>query len=324
MASPADRPVGSVDPTKLHYTLAPPGAGSSGPRPLATVVLPCHNEAGHVVREVERIAHAMDTSGVSYELLVVDDGSTDSSPRLLREVLPRFPQMRLMPLRRNGGAGMARRIATGEARGEIVVWTSADLRYPNERVPELVRYLVEHPECAQVVGARADERGKRRPRRTPGRWLVHRLAELVAGGAIADLHSPMRAFRREVALPYLSLLSSRTASLSAATLTFLTAQHAVDYLPVEYVRRVRPTRARPVRAAFRCVVELAELALWFAPVRTLLPPALVLFLLGVLGAVVDLIRQPLTLAASTVLLLLMGLVLGALALLADLVARTRR
>jgi glycosyltransferase involved in cell wall biosynthesis len=105
-----------------------------------TVVLPCYNEQDHVSDELERIAKALDASDFSYELLIIDDKSTDNTLAVLREELPHYPHMRLMPFRRNGGSGTARRIGTAEARGRIVVWTDADMTYPNERIPEFVQY----------------------------------------------------------------------------------------------------------------------------------------------------------------------------------------
>ena len=80
--------------------------------PLVTIVLPCFNEREHVIEEVARICAAMDASQHSYELLAIDDASTDDTLALLEDALPRFPQMRLMPFRRNGGSGTARRIGT--------------------------------------------------------------------------------------------------------------------------------------------------------------------------------------------------------------------
>ena len=103
------------------------------------MILPCFNEQDHVLTEVERITAALDESEYTYELLVIDDASTDGTLPLLKEALTSFPMMRLMAFHRNGGSGTARRIGTAEARGEIVVWTDADMTYPNERIPEFVR-----------------------------------------------------------------------------------------------------------------------------------------------------------------------------------------
>ena len=115
--------------------------GEEGPRPYVTIVLPCYNEGEHVLREIDRITEAMNASEFTYELLCIDDASTDNTLEVLNDAALRYANIRVMPFRRNGGSGTARRIGTQQAYGEIVVWTDADMTYENERIPELVRIL---------------------------------------------------------------------------------------------------------------------------------------------------------------------------------------
>src|SRR5262245_15440055 len=119
----------------------PDVAPNPTPDPHVTVVLPCYNEQDHVIDEVERICKALDASGHSYEVLAVDACSTDETLSRLTEAAPRYPTMRVIPFAHNSGSGTVRRIGTQQARGEIVVWTDADMTYPNERIPELVDIL---------------------------------------------------------------------------------------------------------------------------------------------------------------------------------------
>ena len=102
--------------------------------PEVTVVLSCYNERDHVELEVKRIRAALEEAGMPYEVLRVDDGSTDGT----REVLEAIPGIRTILLPRNQGSGTARRIGTQQARGQVVVWTDADMTYPNELIPDLV------------------------------------------------------------------------------------------------------------------------------------------------------------------------------------------
>ena len=108
-----------------------------------------------------------------------------------------------MPFQRNGGSGTARRIGTAAGPWPIVVWTDADMTYPNERIPEFVQYLVDRPHVDQVVGARTSEQGTYKLLRVPAKWTIRKLAESLAGTKIPDLNSGLRAFRRDVvaALP---------------------------------------------------------------------------------------------------------------------------
>ena len=155
--------------------------GETGRRLDVSVVLPCHNEQDHVQAEVDRICSALEESAYSFEVLAIDDGSTDDTLSRLRESARTHPEVEITSFRRNGGAGTARRIGTTNARGRIVVWTDADMTYPNDRIPELVRILDEDESYDQVVGARTSEQGTLRILRVPAKWFVRKLAERLTG-----------------------------------------------------------------------------------------------------------------------------------------------
>ena len=326
----AKRPAGEAAPeaarlvdTSEHYTL------SSEPRETdrvtATIVLPCYNEQDHVMAEIERITAAMDASEYAgdYELLVIDDKSTDRTLEVLTEALPRFPQMRLMPFRRNGGSGTARRIGTNEARGEIVVWTDADMTYPNERIPEFIRYLQDHPDVDQAVGARKTEEGTHKWARVPAKWLIRRIASYLAATEIPDLNSGLRSFRRDVSLPYLRLLPPGFSCVTTLTMAFLSNQHAVDYVPIDYAKRAGKSKFHPLRDAYRYILQVLRMVMYFNPIKVLMPLALWILAIGVGKVVYDTIVHPLYYPANTVLLIVTGLLIASLALLADLVVRSR-
>jgi polyisoprenyl-phosphate glycosyltransferase len=295
-----------------------------GPNTLdVTIVLPCYNEQDHVLDEVARICASMDASDFSYELLVIDDKSTDDTLAVLRQALPHFPHMRLMPFRRNGGSGTARRIGTGEAYGRIVVWTDADMTYPNERIPEFVRYLIDHPDVDQVVGARTTERGTYKVFRVPAKWAIRKIAERLASTKIPDLNSGLRAFRREVALPYLRLLPPGFSCVTTITMSFLSNQHVVDYLPIEYAKRAGTSKFHFLTDAYRYILQVLRMVMYFNPIKVLMPLALWLVGIGAVKAVVDVIRYQFRITTSTLLLIVSGLIIAAMALLADLIVRSR-
>ena len=292
-------------------------------KPYVTIVLPCYNEQDHVVKEVERICAAMDASGYTYELIAVDDASTDETLTRLREAAPRFPHMRIRAFRRNGGSGTARRIGTQEARGEIVVWTDADMSYPNERIPELVEILEKDPSIDQVVGARTSEQGSHKLLRVPAKWFIRKLAEILAGEKIPDLNSGLRAFRASVARPYLRLLPPGFSCVTTITLAFLSNQHGVYYLPIEYSKRAGKSKFNFVSDAYRYILQVLRMIMYFNPLKVLMPPALTLVGLGLVKGVFDVVRYGFYLTSNTVVIFLSGLLIGSLALLADLIVRSR-
>ncbi len=299
---------------------------NAGPAPtgiVATIVLPCFNEQDHVLQELERITAAMDASGIGYEILAIDDASTDGTLAVLREAEARMPGLQVLAFRRNGGSGTARRIGTLRARGEIVVWTDADMTYPNERIPELVTMLLTDPSYDQVVGARTSEEGTHKWLRVPAKWLIRKIAERLSNQKIPDLNSGLRAFRRQVSLPYLRLLPPGFSCVTTITLAFLQNQHDVHYVPIGYAKRAGTSKFHFVRDAYRYILQVLRMVMYFDPLKVLMPVALWLLVVGLVKAIVDMVRHPFYFPANTILLVMAALLIGSMALLADLIVRSR-
>jgi polyisoprenyl-phosphate glycosyltransferase len=310
-------------PVRAVSAVPQPPAGEPAEQLDVTVVLPCYNEQDHVLDELERISAALDASPFRYELLVIDDASTDGTLAVLEAAASTYPQMRLLPFHRNGGSGTARRIGTQQARGRIVVWTDADMTYPNERIPELVQMLVDDPGFDQVVGARTSEAGSHKLLRVPAKWFIRKIAELLVGMTIPDLNSGLRAFRREVSLPYLRLLPPGFSCVTTLTLSFLHNQHDVRYVPISYAKRAGSSKFHFTKDAYRYLLQVLRMVMYFNPLKVLMPPALGLLLLGFGKLVYDVVSNPFRIPGSTVLLFITGIQIAVLALLADLVVRSR-
>ena len=285
------------------------------PAPEVSVVLPCYNERNHVELEVKRIRDALEAAGMTYELICVDDGSTDGT----REVLQTLPDVRTILFPRNQGSGTARRIGTQEARGRVVVWTDADMTYPNERIPELVRLLDD--DYDQVVGARLTEAGTYRLFRVPAKWAIRRLAAYLTSTSIPDLNSGLRAFKRRVAEPYLRLLPPGFSCVTTITLAFLSNGHQIRYVPIEYYKRAGRSKFHPFKDAYNYIIQVLRMVMYFNPLRVLMPVALALFGATFVKLIWDVVVHHFRVTGSTVLLGTAGFNIAAIALLADLVVK---
>ena len=284
-----------------------------------TVVLPVYNESGHLLAEVDRIRAALRESPYSFEILVIDDGSTDGSA----DRVEGLPDVRLLRFPVNRGSGTARRIGSVEARGRWVVWTDADMTYPNERIPEFVDLLAAG-RAHQVVGARRSEAGTLKFLRVPAKYLIRRLAEYLTQSRIPDLNSGLRAFAKEDARPYLGMLPSGFSCVTTITLAFLANGLLVEYVPIDYAKRSGQSHFHPIRDAYRYILQVLRMVTFFEPLRVFAPVALTLLTVGAGKFVFDMVEQPFRIAINTLLLLLSGLILFSLGLLADLIVRVNR
>lgn len=283
--------------------------------PDVTVVLPCFNERDHVELEIKRIRAALEGAGLAFELICVDDGSTDGT----RELLEATGGIRRILLPRNQGSGTARRIGTQQATGRVVVWTDADMTYPNERIPELVAALDDTYD--QVVGARRTEAGSYKLARVPAKWAIRKLASFLTNTEIPDLNSGLRAFKRSVAQPYLRLLPAGFSCVTTITLAFLANGHPVKYVPIDYFKRAGRSKFHPLKDAYNYILQVLRMVMYFNPLRVLMPVALTLLAATFVKAGVDLAVHDLRVAGSTVLVGLAAFNIMAIALLADLVVR---
>jgi glycosyltransferase involved in cell wall biosynthesis len=283
--------------------------------PDVSVVLPCYNERDNVEQEVKRIRAALEAAEMTYEVLCIDDGSTDGT----REVLQSIPGIRAILLPRNQGSGTARRIGTQQARGRVVAWTDADMTYPNERIPELVAQLDQTYD--QVVGARTTEAGTYKLARVPAKWAIRKLASFLTNTDIPDLNSGLRVFKRSVAEPYLRLLPPGFSCVTTITLSFLSNGHPVKYVPIDYFKRAGRSKFHPLRDAYNYIIQVLRMVMYFNPLRVLMPVALTLLAATVAKAGLDLVVHDLRVTGSTVLVGLAAFNIMAIALLADLVVR---
>lgn len=292
-----------------------PSGGPDGQEQIdVSVVLPVHNEAGHVLEEIRRTRAALQGSPYTFELIVVDDGSTDGSGELLQEV----SGIRLIRFPHNRGSGTARRIGTRAARGRIVVWTDVDMTYPNDQIPSLVKELEGHD---QVVGARTSEEGTAKLFRVPAKWLIRRLASYLAATTIPDLNSGFRAFRASVARQYLPQLPTGFSCVTTITMTFLMNGYSVKYVPIDYAPRAGRSKFHWWRDTRQYLTQIVRLIMSYDPLRIFVPVGLVLAVLAVGKLAFDLITNPFRISQNTLLLFFAALQTFAVGLLADLVVR---
>ena len=282
-----------------------------------SVVLPVYNEASHLRDEVKRIQHALDDSTYTYEIILVDDGSTDGSGQLA-ETLDGVHVMRFAT---NRGAGSARKYGTMAARGEIVVWTDVDMTYPNDEIPDLVAQL---EGWDQIVGARTSEEGTVKLLRRPAKWSIRKLASYLARTPIPDLNSGFRAFRREVAEQFLYLLPRGFSCVTTLTMAFLSNGYSIRYVPIDYSPRVGHSKFHWWRDTQRYLLQVVRMVMSHEPIRFFGPPAALFTGLGVVKLGYDLITKDLRVATNTIVFLGVGVALVALGLITDLIVHTSR
>lgn len=282
-----------------------------------SIVLPVYNEKGHLKAEIDRIRAVMDASSYSYEIIVVDDGSTDGSSERLREI----GGIRLIQFVKNRGTGSARKAGTRAALGQAVVWTDVDMTYPNDEIPRLLKELEGYD---QVVGARTSEQGTAKLVRTPAKWFIRKLASYLVRTPIPDLNSGLRAFRKDVAMQFLQFLPRGFSCVTTMTMTFLANGYSVKHIPIDYAPRAGKSKFHWWNDTREYITQVIRMVLSYDPLRIFLPIGLALTGVGVGKLIFDWSTRHFRITTNTLLVLFAAFQVFAIGLLADLVVRINR
>lgn len=165
-----------------------------GKRSDLSVVIPLYNEAVTIDRLHNRLSSTLESLGRSYEIIYVDDGSTDGTPELLRRLQLRDPSVRVIVFNRNYGQHAAVVAGFERATGEVIVTLDGDLQNPPEEIPKL---LAKIKEGYDVVGGWREGRRDSLIRRGLS-YMVNQLTSMIVGVKMRDYGCMLRAYRREV------------------------------------------------------------------------------------------------------------------------------
>lgn len=163
-------------------------------KPEYSIVVPIHNEAESIVPLYTRLKEVMETHYPSFEIIYIDDSSTDGSARLLEELAAVDPRVTVIELRRNFGQTPALAAGFDAAQGEIIVSLDGDQQHDPADIPALIEKLREGYDIAS---------GWRYPR--VDNWLTRRLPSAIAnsmmstisGVKLHDFGTTFKAYRRE-------------------------------------------------------------------------------------------------------------------------------
>jgi glycosyltransferase involved in cell wall biosynthesis len=239
----------------------------SNRKPAVTVVLPAFNEAEVVGKTVKRIRKLHP----DFEILVVDDGSTDSTMQAAMDA-----GANVWPHPYNMGNGAAVKSGLRAARGDYVVLMDADGQHDPA---DIARLLEKADRFDMVVGART-KASKTKAHRNLANAIYNRFASYVTKFKIEDLTSGFRVMRRATVEQYIYLLPNAFSYPSTITMAYLRSGRSVAYVPIETARRVGKSKIKLVRDGTRFLLIITKIATLFAPLRIFMPVSLVFFLLG--------------------------------------------
>jgi len=162
-------------------------------RPIdISLVVPVYNEEENLPILIPEMTEVLQGLGKSYEMIFVDDGSTDGSRALLKRMIAQDPQIRLLGFKRNCGETAAGAAGLKEARGKIVITMDADLQNDPKDIPKMLDYLKDYDMVSGWREKREDSRIKR---------ITSKIANGIRNGlskeSVRDSGCTFRTYKRE-------------------------------------------------------------------------------------------------------------------------------
>ena len=162
---------------------------------MISIIIPCYNEAQNLERLISRVILAMNSLARPYEVIVVDDGSTDKSLDVLKKITSNKPFMKTVVLRRNYGQTAAMMAGIDYSTGDIIIPLDADLQNDPDDIPSLLAKIDEGFDV--VSGWRKNRRDNAIKRNFPS-FVANKLISWISGLHLNDYGCSLKAYRREV------------------------------------------------------------------------------------------------------------------------------
>jgi dolichyl-phosphate beta-glucosyltransferase len=212
-------------------------AGQTTQTPSLSVVLPAYNESHRLPQTLRELRAYLSGRFPAYEVLVVDDGSSDSTAALVEEQARTWPELRLLRQPRNMGKGAAVRRGCLAATGDRVLFTDADLATPIQEIESVLPHFQQRSYAA-VVGVRTYQENESKWRRILGLSLQILAHLIVFEKAVIDSQCGFKCFTREAAQALFSV-SRVDGGMFDVELFFLMHRLGlpVYYQPVHWVNK---------------------------------------------------------------------------------------
>lgn len=193
-----------------------------------TAIVPVFNEEVAVGETLKQLRNVLRKSGLSFEILAIDDGSSDRSYDIIKQARG----VKALSNAYNLGYGATLKRGLKEAKGEYILILDSDGSYPIDQIPRLIEHIHDYD---MVVGAR--DRANVPTLRKPAKFILRNFVSFVAGRKISDENSGMRVFRKDMAMEFFNLYPNRFSFTITITLASITRGYTVKFVPIDYHKR---------------------------------------------------------------------------------------
>ncbi|MGR3173277.1 MAG: glycosyltransferase family 2 protein [Candidatus Scalindua sp.] len=274
-----------------------------------SIIIPAFNEE----ETIEQVVNSIRSEFPEGEIVVVDDGSYDNTA-----VFAEKAGATVIRKRENQGYGAAIKTGILSSKSDYVVTFDADGQH---NVKDIIRILKFVRNNDMVIGIR-EKLLHSNLWRMPGKWLLVILASYLVGKRIPDLNSGLRVMHRKTVLKYLHLCPSGFSFSTTITMTMLSRNYRVAYVPID-VKRRKGKSTVTLKTGMDTLILIIRISTLFNPLRIFLPISILMWIIGIACGIPGILREGVTIGIHSMLAIVSGIMLFGIGLLSDQISQMR-
>ncbi|MEK7154341.1 MAG: glycosyltransferase family 2 protein [Patescibacteria group bacterium] len=288
---------------------------TNGEKIKLSTIIPVYNEEEIIARVVDGLKNELSKLDLEYEIIAVNDGSSDKS----KEILENIRGIKLINHPYNKGYGASLKTGARNAKFDWLLFFDGDGQHKPECTKEFLKCADEHD---AIIGWRQGYQGP--ALRQPGKKLLHLVANYLAERKIPDLNCGFRLLKKKLFHQYEHLFPNGFSLSTTSTLTFFKEGLNVKYVPITINKRCGKSSVK-ISDGPRTLMLIIRLTMLFSPLKIFLPVSAVGFVISISWAIYDLINSHFqTISKSSGFLFVASLLVFLFGLLADQIAAIRR
>lgn len=240
-------------------------------KPKYSIVIPAFREESTIFEVVKKTIEIASGQGLSYEIIVVNDGSQDQTAERAE-----IAGAKVISHPHNKGYGAALKTGIRAALGSTVILMDADGQHKPSDIPRLIE---EEKHYDMIVGARQGLSGSPLWRK-PGKFILAKVVNNLIGQKVPDFNSGFRIIEKNLALRILPLMPNGFSFSTTSTIACFRGGFNVGFLPINIAKRESGKSSVTAADGFRTLLLILRLITVFAPLRVFLPVSLCTMLIG--------------------------------------------
>ena len=257
---------------------------------MISIILPCYNEENAVIDCINQIKLEAQKTQKDFEIIVVDDGSTDNSLSKIKEC-----DVNVLSHPHNLGYGSALKSGIFAAKYDTILISDIDGSYPSKHIPELIKIYSDSQQNSigldMLVGARKGKVYDGSLLKFIFRKFLKFLVEWTTGRKIIDTNSGMRIFSKKTICDFLPRLCNTFSFTTSLTLAYMLNGKFVKYEPIEYHVRTGKSPVKILKDSLRTLQYIIEAIIYYNPLKLFLLIFLILILLSIFFLILFLVYE---------------------------------